>query len=360
MATSEQQRSDPGNGYVAPVRRLYTHPKQPECVVLLCMGPSITDYLTACLTQEFDPSVIDEVWSINMSANAFRSDLVIWMDDLQQQRNFRPKLMDALKRWNAPVLTSKAHLDIVPNSYDYPIEEIAARGISVLGKPYLNNGVAMAIAYGLHIGVKKMTIFGADFTYVDRNIAEMGRACTEVWIMIAHIGGMDVALSPGTSLMDNVADHGIYGYSEQPVIPTHDGRFFKYAKPGEVARLGKYVPEDVSGAKHGNGQGHGVNAGAGGTPGAPVAVGDAPGNQVPPAAAPAVAGPGEGVRDHGAGRSDQGAVGALHDSGGGERGLPLQAQEQVPPDARGAGPRSVPSAGDGAGAGADRGGAARA
>ena len=232
MAGSDEQRSDTGHRDV----RLYKHPKKPESVVLLCMGPSITDYLTATLTQEFDSTAFDEVWTINMSANAFRCDLIIWMDDLVQQHGFRPKLMDALKRWNTPVLTSKAHPNIVPNSYDYPVEPIAARGIEILGKPYLNNGVAMAIAYALHIGVKRLTIFGADFTYVDRNIAETGRACTEVWIMIAHMFGMDVALSPGTSLLDSVADHGIYGYAEQPIIPLPGGRAFRYAKPGEVAQ----------------------------------------------------------------------------------------------------------------------------
>jgi len=334
MAGSDEQRSDTGHRDV----RLYKHPKKPESVVLLCMGPSITDYLTATLTQEFDSTAFDEVWTINMSANAFRCDLIIWMDDLVQQHGFRPKLMDALKRWNTPVLTSKAHPNIVPNSYDYPVEPIAARGIEILGKPYLNNGVAMAIAYALHIGVKRLTIFGADFTYVDRNIAETGRACTEVWIMIAHMFGMDVALSPGTSLLDSVADHGIYGYAEQPIIPLPGGRAFRYAKPGEVAKLGKYIPEDTSGAKNVAGAPNVVDAGKNRSPAAAGNGRDAVASQpVSPAAAPAASRPGAGVQDQGAGQRDQGTVGALHDSGGGERGLPFEAaKEPVSPDARGA------------------------
>ena len=227
-------------------KRYFNH--SPEKVALVCMGPSVVDYLTATLTQEFDPDWVSEVWTINMSANCFKSDLVFWMDDLIEQEKFRPNLFKALRKFNYPVMTSIRRPEVVPNSYDYPIEEIAKMGIPVFGKPYLNNAVAMAVAYALYKGVKAMVIYGADFTYPNRSFAESGRACVEAWITLASIRGMNIQLSQTTSLMDSVADHGIYGYSEQPAIDLGDGRIFQYRK-AETATAGKYTAEDSSGAK---------------------------------------------------------------------------------------------------------------
>lgn len=233
------QPSIPEPSGPAPKRYLKHAPKS---VALVCMGPSVTDYLGATLTQEFNPHWVDETWVINMSANCFRCDLVFWMDDLIAQEKFKPNLFVALRKFGVPVITSIARPEVVPNSYDYPIEEIGQIGIPIFGKPYLNNGVAMAIAYAMLVGVKKISIYGADFSYPNRDYAESGRACVESWITLAGVRGMEVALPPGTSLMDMVKDQGIYGYSEQPAIHLPDGKVFKYVRQAEI---GKYMPEDT-------------------------------------------------------------------------------------------------------------------
>jgi hypothetical protein len=211
-------------------------------VALVCMGPSITDYLGATLTQEFDPHWVDEVWAINMSINCIRADVCFWMDDLIVQEKFKPNLFKALRKFGVPVITSIARPEVVPNSYDYPIEEVGCMAVPVFGKPYLNNGVAMAIAYALHKGVEAMAIYGADFSYPNRDYAESGRACVESWITLAGIKGMNISLCPATSLMDSVKDHGIYGYADQPAIRLPDGQIFQYVKAGQI---GKYIPEDT-------------------------------------------------------------------------------------------------------------------
>ena len=215
----------------------------PKKVALVCMGPSCTDYLAKTLTQEFDPDWADEVWTINMAANAFRTDLVFWLDDLVEQNKFRPKLFAALRRWGMPVITSVRRPEIVPNSFDYPIAEVAAIAVPIFGRPYLNNGVAMAVAYALWKGVKTITIYGADFTYPNRDFAESGRACVEAWMMVAAAHGLSVELCPTTSLMDQAMDKGVYGYKDQPEVILPDGRIFKYVKPEPR----QYVPEDSSG-----------------------------------------------------------------------------------------------------------------
>jgi len=237
---------------------------EPKVVALCGMGPSIVDLFNEVLTQEASPEFADEVWAINMAANAVRHDMVIWMDDLQQQELFKPDLFRLLRKYGTPVLTSVAYRNVVPNSYDYPIDEICALSVPMFGKPYLNNGVAQGIAYALYKGVKKLKVYGCDFTYPDRNFAETGRACVEAWIALASAHGMEVALSPTTSLYDTVDEHGIYGYAVQPEITLPDGTLFKYMKATDAKR-GQYIAEDSSGVNNGELSTEQAGSGTGGT-----------------------------------------------------------------------------------------------
>ncbi len=226
-------------------KRILNH--SPKKVALVGMGPSIMDYIGDTMTQEFSPDFADEIWCINMATCAFHADMVIWMDDLYQQETFKPNLMSFLRRRGTPVLTSKSYPDIIPNSYDYPIDEVGRLSLKLFGKPYLTNGVAQAIAYGSVIGVKEMTLYGCDFTYPNREYAESGRACVEAWIaaMVA-VDTMEIRLSKRTSLFDAVDDKGIYGYETQPTITLPDGSQFQMGATLATA-TSEYTPEDSSG-----------------------------------------------------------------------------------------------------------------
>ena len=276
---------------------LNPHNLQGKTVSLIGMGPSIGDYIGETLTQEYDPNRTDEVWTINMVSNAFRSDMVIWMDDLEDQRKFKPGLIEALRRYGAPVLTSTARRDLVPTSYDFPLDEVAAISIPVFAKPYLTNGVAMAVGYALWKGVKAMRIYGCDFTYPNRNFAEEGRACVEAWIVLASLRGMQVHLSPSTSLFDVTGDRGIYGYTVQPEINLPNGGKFKYVKKEADPTMGAYVATDSSptGARNA------IPAPVPGSPGhANVVAGSADSGRGGAAEPPAAPAP-----EHGAGVADQ-------------------------------------------------------
>lgn len=221
----------------------------PNSVALVGMGPSITSMFSECLTQEFHPGKWDEVWTINMASMLVRHDVVIWMDDLDDQEKFKPGLFASLKRFGTPVITSKADRTIVPNSYDYPIDEVSTLGLPVFGKPYLNNGVAMAIAYAIHKGVKRMNLYGCDFTYPNRNYAEAGRACTESWLTMASMKGMELVLPEKTSIFDAVENSkGIYGYKDQPKITLPNGNIYDPVD-GSIIEGSTYKPEDSSGVK---------------------------------------------------------------------------------------------------------------
>ena len=220
----------------------------PETVALIGMGPSIADLFTETLTQEFMPDFADEFWTINMASNMVHSDVIFWMDDLEQQDKFRPGLMSVLRRRGVPVITSRSCPELVPNSYDYPIDEAVALALPIFGKPYLNNGVALAIAYALVKGVKVLKIYGADFSYPNRDYAESGRACVEAWVTVACMRNppMEVRLCPKTSLFDAVIDKGIYGYAKQPLITLPDGTEYQFGATDAPLDTG-YKPEDSSG-----------------------------------------------------------------------------------------------------------------
>ena len=292
----------------------------PETVALVGMGPSITDLFTETLTQEFMPDFADEFWTINMASNMIHSDVVFWMDDLKQQERFKPGLLAVLRRRGTKVITSKADLAILPNSYDYPIDEIVAMALPIFGKPYLNNGVAEAIAYALWKGVKILKIYGADFSYPNRDYAESGRACVEAWITVACMRQpeMEVRVCPKTSLFDAVIDKGIYGYAVQPLITLPDGTKYQFGATTAVPQSG-YTPEDssgqipkevknerdvrgsVPGAESGGADSDGTNPHAG--------------NGVDPASPTTVTRPGEGLRDSGETGRDQAGDHAGADGG---------------------------------------------
>ena len=222
--------------------RLYQH--SPRSVALVCMGPSVVDYIADTFTQTLTPAFADEVWAINMAANGISHDVCFWLDDIAEENAIRPGLFDLMRKRGKPVITATPYPDIVPTSWPYPVQEVVELGWAAFGKPYLNNGVAMAVAYALWKGVKKLKIYGADFTYPNRGYAETGRACIEAWVTLAICRGMRVNIAPTSSLFDATGGKGIYGYRAQPELVI-GGERMKYL-PAKAAKP-LYVPEDTSG-----------------------------------------------------------------------------------------------------------------
>jgi hypothetical protein len=74
--------------------------------------------------------------------------------------------------------------------------------INSCGIAYFNNTAAYAVAYAVHIGVKKISMYGCDYTYPNAHDAEKGRACTEFHLGIAKARGIRIGLTDKTSLMD--------------------------------------------------------------------------------------------------------------------------------------------------------------
>jgi hypothetical protein len=118
-------------------------------------------------------------------------------------------MLQWLKKHPGPIYTSRANPDY-PGLVEFPLEDL----INHLGYAYLNNTAAYAVAYAVHIGVKKISLFGCDFTYPDAHDAEKGRGCVEFWLGQAVARGIQLQLPGTTSLMDACVppEEKQYGY----------------------------------------------------------------------------------------------------------------------------------------------------
>ena len=69
-------------------------------------------------------------------------------------------MKEVLLNHEGPIYTCELD-DRCPGLVEYPIEQVVAENNSY----YLNNTVAYAIAFAIHTKVKKINLFGIDFSY---------------------------------------------------------------------------------------------------------------------------------------------------------------------------------------------------
>ena len=189
----------------------------PQHVAILGLGPSVRQFLELTKRMGGRRAFCDEVWGINALGDVFVCDRIFHMDDVRVQEirsAARPDsniahMLRWLKTHPGPVVTSRAHPDY-PGLVEFPLEAV----LNEFPDAYFNSTAAYAIAYALHLGVKKISVFGFDFSYVDCHDAEKGRACVEFWLGLASAHGVQLALPRTTSLMDAMypQDKRFYGY----------------------------------------------------------------------------------------------------------------------------------------------------
>lgn len=189
----------------------------PNHVVILGLGPSLEAYVDIAKRLGGRRAFCDEVWGINAVGDVIQCDRIFHMDDVRVQElraAARPDsnishMLKWLRAHPGPVYTSRPHADY-PGLVAYPLEDV----LNSCGMAYFNSTAAYAVAYAVHIGVKKIGLFGFDFTYANSHLAEKGRACVEFHLGIAKARGIEIGFPESTSLMDACApDHErIYGY----------------------------------------------------------------------------------------------------------------------------------------------------
>lgn len=189
----------------------------PDHVAILGLGCSLEVYLDHVKRLGGRHAFCDEVWAINAVAGVLQCDRVFHMDDVRVQEarvaaapdSNIARMLEWLRKHPGPVYTSRPHPDY-PGLVAYPIEDV----INSCGWSYFNSTAAYAVAYAVHIGVKQISLFGFDFTYVNSHKAEKGRACVEFHLGIAAARGVRIGIPKNTSLMDSCApiQERMYGY----------------------------------------------------------------------------------------------------------------------------------------------------
>ena len=200
----------------------------PYTVAIVAMGASYADYLSECLAKSGRFRVADETWAINAMGGVIQHDRLFAMDDLpyfaKAAKEENPALIgygDWLHKHPGPIYAQKSYDDF-PGAIPYPLQDV----LNSLGYCYFNNTTAYALAFAIHLGVKRIKLYGMDFTYAkNRGFAEAGRACIEHWIRDACWRGIKVTIAPSSTLMDQSDKRPLYGYSIAPTITKDDGKF---------------------------------------------------------------------------------------------------------------------------------------
>jgi hypothetical protein len=203
-------------------------PTPPASVAIVAMGSSARQYILLCNQLGDRRRVAAETWAINSMGGAIQHDLLFHMDDcrVQEARATRDPTgniagMLGWLRTHPRFITSKAYPEDYPGAVEFPLQDV----IRGTGNAYFNNTVAYAVAYAIHVGVKRIVLYGCDFSYPSLHKAESGRACVEFWMATAAARGIAIEVAAESTLFDaNVPeDQRFYGYDAEHVRLEADG-----------------------------------------------------------------------------------------------------------------------------------------
>jgi len=230
--------------------------KAPEHVAIVGLGPSCDQYLELTKRMGGRKKLCDETWVINALGDVFQCDLIFHMDDVRIQEiraAAKPEsniaaMCQWLKTSKTPIVTSRAHPDY-PALVEFPLEDV----LNHLGHDYFNSTAAYAVAFAIHIGVKKISLFGIDFTYPNQSDAEKGRACVEYWLGMARAKGIEISIPNVSTLMDaNVLPQArLYGYDtvDIEIEPQADGQVRLQTKPRETLPTAEQIEANYDHSK---------------------------------------------------------------------------------------------------------------
>lgn len=191
-------------------------------IAIVGLGGSYSDYIAA----RVNSIRFDEVWGINSIGGIIHVDRTFMMDpasrfldDIKAGTQTGIAAEFLLETPNKGPIYSCCLDDRVPEIVEYPLAEV----ITDLGYSYFNNTVAYALAYAIAAKVKKINLYGIDFSYKQNiHFAEAGRSCCEFWAAIALTRGIQMETAMHSAFLDtNVpANEKLYGYHrlEDPLV----------------------------------------------------------------------------------------------------------------------------------------------
>lgn len=223
----------------------WQHPtgRNPDTVAIVACGPTQAEWHRANIgyARQFDPQ--PEVWTVNKALRTVRADIVWIMDDLVGEGGKAETYRYDIDTCSTPIITS--HLDAAVRAmypraslYAYPLDDViwdaayhicAAAGDVTLDRMvqkreaacYLHNSIPYMLAYALYIGVRRILLFGVDYTHPSNpaDVREDDRANAEYWVGMAIARGVEVVVPGSTSLLNVCYRKPLYGYgARQPTL----------------------------------------------------------------------------------------------------------------------------------------------
>ena len=229
----------------------------PEVVSIIAMGDSRIQYTSEVVKSGSRFGVSDETWVINKLAELFHHDLLFRIDDLRQMRlcnnqvildrdgvTIHDRFDNVLRNHDKPIITSTAYPEY-PMSVEYPLENV----INAVGTSYFQTCPAYAVAFAIYIGVKKLKMFGCDYTYRQTSHSiETGRANLEHMLTIAINRGIEVEIARKSTLLNTNCppEEYFYGYGGRiiEVLPDKDNPDrTKVVRREDLDRMGELEQE---------------------------------------------------------------------------------------------------------------------
>jgi hypothetical protein len=143
---------------------------RPKHIAIVALGISMQAFLQEHMSMPGMKSPFDEVWTLNRGVRGVQHDKLFVMDDIAWLEEKDPYYTNFLKNHDRPIITSFEYSDY-PMTIPYPLYEVLD---TIKDDVFTVNTVSYMLAYGIHIGVEKFSIYGADFIYANGNTAEKG------------------------------------------------------------------------------------------------------------------------------------------------------------------------------------------
>ena len=204
-------------------------------VAIVGLGSSYSDFISARVASK----KFDEIWGINCIGGIIHVDKTFMLDpvsrflDTENAGSQTEIAREFLKKNKNPIFTCELDKR-VKNLELYPLKEVSTD----LGICYFNNTVAYAMAYAIWKKVKKIFLYGIDYTYKNVNIAESGRACCEFWCAIAISKGIKLEIAQNSGLLDTNVPYNekLYGYHRlnDPLVQTVDQGSLLITKQSQI------------------------------------------------------------------------------------------------------------------------------
>lgn len=205
-------------------------PKPLEQVVILGMGLTAKDYTQFAYKYSPWDEEGTEVWTLNAGAWTFHHDLAWNMHDLEElDRIEKRQFVKRYQKLRTPLVTVR-HIPELPNSLEFPIAQV----IEQFDDSYFANGVSYMIVGALLCGVKRIQLWGCDYSYPGKDAYEAGRANVEYWLGVAkHKFRVEIGIPNSSQLMDmcyrgaqgrGAIGYGkVYGYFDRQPLFGLDG-----------------------------------------------------------------------------------------------------------------------------------------